>query len=724
MITPELSILNQKGTPMFNSDVLASRPPFGIVGRIFISTDTKELYRDTGTAWELLAGPGSGTITGSGTAGTLPIFTGSSSIGDSSLLEGSTKFTTTKSFQAQSIFLNDMTAGSGALYYNVAANRLTLANYNVGGNVYIEVGGGSYAQIISGADNSTTFYGNIIRNGGLSTQFLKADGSLDSTTYQPLLTNPVTGTGTTTQVAFWSGSSAISSDSALYWDNTNKRLGIGTSTPGVALDVHGSNVIQQLNGTGTTNARLAFQNAGTNKWVIGNIHSGGDNYLQIFDTASSLERVKLENTGTLTLSGSQKIDGANALSGGFLGFKQFASTTSSEVGYTGISALSTDILSLAFYQSGSGGGTIYRTIRFSAASIANSATRTFTFPNASGTLALTADLSAYLLLTGGTLTGALNGTSATFSSSVTANGINTIINGNGDNLNFKFSSGYGNTSLGVTFDSGADANNFLRFKVNNAAGSAIERMVINGVGNIGIGVTPSAWVGSFKAIELGATGNSIAGASSGTILTTNAYYDSGIGGFRYARNAASTFVDLAGGMFAVNIAPSGTAGNTISFTQAMTLNASGNLLVGRTSAFGSERVSIESASTNPIVTTYNFSASAITHYEIRNQNGIVGSIVASGGSTTYNTSSDYRLKTDLKDFAGVDIVNLLKVYDYQWKSDNSRSYGVLAHELQSVIPYAVTGVKDGEQMQGVDYSKLVPVLIKAIQELKSQIDSK
>jgi hypothetical protein len=48
--------------------------------------------------------------------------------------------------------------------------------------------------------------------------------------------------------------------------------------------------------------------------------------------------------------------------------------------------------------------------------------------------------------------------------------------------------------------------------------------------------------------------------------------------------------------------------------------------------------------------------------------------------------------------------------------------GVIAHELQEVLPYAVTGVKDGEDMQGVDYSKIVPVLVKAIQELSAEIN--
>ena len=49
-------------------------------------------------------------------------------------------------------------------------------------------------------------------------------------------------------------------------------------------------------------------------------------------------------------------------------------------------------------------------------------------------------------------------------------------------------------------------------------------------------------------------------------------------------------------------------------------------------------------------------------------------------------------------------------------------YGVLAHELQEILPYAVTGEKDGKEMQGVDYSKLVPVLVKAIQELKAELN--
>jgi len=98
--------------------------------------------------------------------------------------------------------------------------------------------------------------------------------------------------------------------------------------------------------------------------------------------------------------------------------------------------------------------------------------------------------------------------------------------------------------------------------------------------------------------------------------------------------------------------------------------------------------------------------------------------VAQSGTTgvSFNTSSDYRLKEDLKDFAGLDMVSKIPVYDYKWKADESRSYGVMAHELQEVLPQAVVGEKDAEEMQGVDYSKIVPLLIKSIQELTAKVE--
>jgi hypothetical protein len=84
----------------------------------------------------------------------------------------------------------------------------------------------------------------------------------------------ITGSGSAGQATFWTGASAISGDNAFFWDNTNKRLGINTATPGVRLDIHGTGVIAQFNGTTTNNAYLDFQNAGTTQWRIGNAYNG------------------------------------------------------------------------------------------------------------------------------------------------------------------------------------------------------------------------------------------------------------------------------------------------------------------------------------------------------------------------------------------------------------------------------------------------------------------
>lgn len=118
-------------------------------------------------------------------------------------------------------------------------------------------------------------------------------------------------------------------------------------------------------------------------------------------------------------------------------------------------------------------------------------------------------------------------------------------------------------------------------------------------------------------------------------------------------------------------------------------------------------------------------ASSSTHYLayfVKSDDSNIGSITHNDTATAYNTSSDYRLKEDLKDFNALEIASKIKMYDFKWKAGDSRSYGVMAHELQEVVPQAVSGDKDAEEMQQVDYSKLVPILLKSIQELKAEID--
>ena len=103
---------------------------------------------------------------------------------------------------------------------------------------------------------------------GISSQFLKGDGSLDSTTYQPLLTNPVTGTGTTNYLPKWTSGSAIG-DSLVFDNGTN--VGIGTASPGVILDIASSGTgIVRVKGGNSTNQGAAYY-VGGNAVTLGAI---------------------------------------------------------------------------------------------------------------------------------------------------------------------------------------------------------------------------------------------------------------------------------------------------------------------------------------------------------------------------------------------------------------------------------------------------------------------
>jgi len=108
----------------------------------------------------------------------------------------------------------------------------------------------------------------------------------------------------------------------------------------------------------------------------------------------------------------------------------------------------------------------------------------------------------------------------------------------------------------------------------------------------------------------------------------------------------------------------------------------------------------------------------------------IGSISGSGSTTTYSTSSDYRLKENITPMTGaLAKVAQLKPVTYKWKSDNTDGQGFIAHELQKVVPDCVTGTKDAvdkdgnPEHQGIDTSFLVATLTAAIQELKAEFDA-
>jgi hypothetical protein len=161
----------------------------------------------------------------------------------------------------------------------------------------------------------------------------------------------------------------------------------------------------------------------------------------------------------------------------------------------------------------------------------------------------------------------------------------------------------------------------------------------------------------------------------------------------------------------------------------MTLVSTGELVVGGTTA-GGVGTSIAAPDSGGI---YLNTATTGLRNAIRfvNPNGTVGSIQTSGSLTSYNVSSDYRLKENIVPLTGaLAKITQLKPSVYNYKADPTTIIeGFIAHELQSVIPNAVSGEKDAvdedgnPEYQGVDVSFLVATLTAAIQELKAINDT-
>jgi hypothetical protein len=288
-------------------------------------------------------------------------------------------------------------------------------------------------------------------------------------------------------------------------------------------------------------------------------------------------------------------------------------------------------------------------------------------------------------------------------------------------------------------------NNGIRFFTDAAAtitkGSAYvptERMRLDASGNLGLGVTPSAWGSNFKAMQIGAGVGTTAiigrTAQNNSQFGNNFYFDGT--NYVYVGTGYSSRYSQVSGNHEWHIAASGTAGNAITFTQAMTLDASGNLLVGKTALDDSTNgfvyrttgyISVARNGGAPCYFNRTGTDGAVV--EIANDSSTVGSISVSGSSTSYNTSSDYRLKEDIAPMTGaLATIQALKPVTYIWKEDGSDGQGFIAHELAEVCPDAVQGKKDAVDAegnpvyQGIDTSFLVATLTAAIQEQQAMID--
>ncbi len=198
---------------------------------------------------------------------------------------------------------------------------------------------------------------------------------------------------------------------------------------------------------------------------------------------------------------------------------------------------------------------------------------------------------------------------------------------------------------------------------------------------------------------------------------------------------AAVGLGWSGGRFKDLYLSGGVKGNNLTFrgdgsSEHARIDTSGNLLVGKTNTsigsvghtFASDGEANHTCSGGAAL-YLNRQSSFGNVAQFYQNNDFVGSISVTSTATTYNTSSDQRLKENIADAddAGSKI-DAIQVRQYDWKADGShQDYGMIAQELQTVAPEAVSGDADSEEMMGVDYSKLVPMLIKEIQSLRNRV---
>jgi hypothetical protein len=377
-------------------------------------------------------------------------------------------------------------------------------NITKGGN-----GEGLYINKTSGSGNAATIIGTLnattlVKSGGTSSQFLKADGSVDSSTYLTTsaassLYLPLAG-GTMTGAIIGTTSTFANAGSGIGVEITNSSTGDGLKinhSSGRALNIassaSGFGIIIN-NTTASTSAPFTIQKQGSN--VITLSDNGAANF-----------------AGQLTL-----------------------------------------------------GSTI------------TNGTNTFTLPSATGTLALTSAIPANPV--GGTGTTnylpKFTGASTIGNSSISDNGTGRVSIGTTSfNDSFVISNSgaagweFSNTGSVITYNRSTAAYIPMTFEASN--------YILNR-GNLGLGVTPSAW-NTVTGFQVGRA--SIYGyAANDGGFQINTYY--GNSSFRYIANGTAEQIRFEDGAIKFRQAPSGTAGNAISFTQAMTLNASGNLSIGNT----------------------------------------------------------------------------------------------------------------------------------------------
>jgi hypothetical protein len=265
-------------------------------------------------------------------------------------------------------------------------------------------------------------------------------------------------------------------------------------------------------------------------------------------------------------------------------------------------------------------------------------------------------------------------------------------------------------------------------------------LVKDASGNVGIGVTPSAWASGNKFIDVNASASYGAFGSSDSMMLANAYWNGSNWIRKNANNAWRMVMESTSGgpSWVVQYAGNSTAGSTISWSEGIRIDSSGNLCVGQTATTG--RVGITSATTDN--TTYAiyardsgttelfyvrsdgvFSTGAKSGSPYNNTTASAANTFVGAGGALQRSTSSLKYKTNVQDAThGLNELLTLRPVTYEGKTDGDKVFGGLiaeeVHEagLTEFVQYAEDGTPDA-----LAYGNMVSLCIKAIQEQQALI---